>query len=449
VYVDDNGTNSRLRIDVIVAGVRTNRASTNLAARLVSATGFRFRGRIEGNTVTAEYFLGGAEPAPMAAPATTNTYALSSGEQASLPRGDTGWSWIPQNAAAVIDEFHFSPYVRRSVAFPVTPGSLQFTDLPGRAPAKADITLTTSAPAQTPIFALIGWKPSSGISPLAGSVVPFGLIEAETGGDLSGGWASTAEANTSNGSSLRQSGFTGAKVYVATYTIDPHTLVMDEFEADTVALEVWARVGVDAAVVSPKVVLWAEPADSTSFGFSRYTAEYGTAGKLLIKPSSGAAWRPSKFGTLTLPSDTLRPRAWKLWVQLSCAAGSSGLFGLDYLFIVPARSRVLSPTGKGTTGYPLFIASTSQTSKTIRSDLSGLAGSPPNNPNPDHGLGGNLLEIPLGSASGAGPGAFDLAVKLSPLVPDDPTANTNSESAVTTAATVQVDVTPRSYMLRG
>jgi hypothetical protein len=449
VYIDDNGTNSRLRIDVRTGGAPVNRASTNLAARLVSSGEFRLRGRIEGNTVTAEYFLAAAEPTPMGAPTLTNSYTLSSGEQTSLPRGDTGFSWIPQNAAAPIDEFYFCPYVRRNVSFPVTPGTLQFTDLPGRAPAKADITLTTSAPTQAPIFALIGWAPSTGIAPVAG-VKPLGLIEAETGGDLSGGWVSTAEANTSNGSSLRQSGFSGAKVYVASYTVDPHTLVVDEFEADTVAIEVWSRVGLDAAVVTPKVRLWAQPADGISFGAERWSAEYGIPGKLLTKPSSGAAWRFSKFGTLTLPSDTLRPRAWKVFVELSCAAGSSGLFGLDYLFLVPARSRVLGPTSKvRDASYPLFIGTTSQTSKTIRHDLSGLIGSPPNNPNPDAGLGGNLIEIPLGTTNEAGPGTFDLAVKLAPHVPDDPTLSTNSESAVASPATVQLDVTPRSYLLRG
>ena len=39
VYVDDNATNSRLRIDKVVATVRTNLASTNLAARVVERHG--------------------------------------------------------------------------------------------------------------------------------------------------------------------------------------------------------------------------------------------------------------------------------------------------------------------------------------------------------------------------------------------------------------------------
>jgi hypothetical protein len=56
VYVDDNGTNSRLQIDVVIAGVRTNRSLTNLAARVVTGTPFWVRRRIEGNTVFAEYF---------------------------------------------------------------------------------------------------------------------------------------------------------------------------------------------------------------------------------------------------------------------------------------------------------------------------------------------------------------------------------------------------------
>jgi hypothetical protein len=42
VYVDDNGTNSRLRVDVVLGGIRTNRSTTNLGARTRSsaATGY-------------------------------------------------------------------------------------------------------------------------------------------------------------------------------------------------------------------------------------------------------------------------------------------------------------------------------------------------------------------------------------------------------------------------
>ena len=56
VYVDDNGTNSRLRIDKVVAGVTTNLATTNLAARVANGTPFWVRGRMEGINVFAEHF---------------------------------------------------------------------------------------------------------------------------------------------------------------------------------------------------------------------------------------------------------------------------------------------------------------------------------------------------------------------------------------------------------
>ena len=116
------------------------------------------------------------------------------------------------------------------------------------------------------------------------------------------------------------------------------------------------------------------------------------------------------------------------------------VIGLDYLVVVPSRARCLSPSRVADDStYPFFCVSTSQTQKLIRSDLSGFVGSPPGALHPDHGLGGRLLELPSGD--------IDACVKLSSLVPDDPTSDTNTEQ-LAHSATVRFGATPRWHMAR-
>lgn len=154
VYVDDNGTNSRLRIDSVVAGTPTNRASTNLGSRVSNGTQFWVRGRIEGNVVIAEYFT--SQPTPTGAPVTTNTYTLTSGEQTSLVAGHPGLTWIPQHASAVVYDWQAEPFTYRSRPLPDDSLPLKGT-IPGDAPALADITITCTGVSNAPIFALVGW----------------------------------------------------------------------------------------------------------------------------------------------------------------------------------------------------------------------------------------------------------------------------------------------------
>jgi hypothetical protein len=438
VYVDDNGTNSRLRIDKLVGGVRTNLASTNLATRLSNGTAGWVRGRIEGNVVSSEYFT--AAPTPMGAPTLAPAaYTLTGGEIAafgSAATGGRGFSWIPQHASAALDDYASLPYTRRNVTLPQ---SIQLVgDVPGRAPALCDIVVTPSGGAAAPIWALVAWSKRPG-APLASSVAPFGIIEAESASDLSG-WAVLA-AGAARGGSVLQWTTSGAGAATASWLIDPATLVADEFTQGELDLEVWARVAVDAAVVSPKLTLSVRPESGTSFGAERFTHEWGSAGKLLVKPSSGVPWRPVRLGTLTVAVNPLTPRRWKLWLAGAVASGSSGGFYLDYLPVVVARQRALGPTSEpNDSSYPKFVSSTSETTKRVRSDLSAVVAAPPAYGHADHGLGGSLLEIPSGPV--------DALVKLSSVVPDDPTVNTADEQ-LAHSATVHFAVTPRVRLLNG
>src|SRR5690606_7601044 len=116
-------------------------------------------------------------------------------------------------------------------------------------------------------------------------------------------------------------------------------------------------------------------------------------------------------------------------------------FGVDDLYVVGAAARAAGPTGRALdAAYPKFVASTSQTTKTVRSDLSGLAASPPSPGFPDSGLGGSLIELP--------PGPVDSLLLLSSLVPDDPSSSTSSEQEEYTAST-HLSVWPTTRFVRG
>jgi hypothetical protein len=307
----------------------------------------------------------------------------------------------------------------------------------GNAPALAAISLTTSGGTSPPIWALIGWTKRPG-TPLASSVAPWGIIEAETGTNLVT-WAVTANALYRGGNALSVV-TSGAGSASAMFPVDPSVMQPDDFTPGEVQIEVWARVLVQPTVVSPKITLSLQPFAGTTFGGEQFSAEYGASGKLITKPASGSnELRFIKLGTLSMPVDTATPLKWNVKVAASWAAGSASDYALDYLVMVPARQRAVSPSGKpNDSTYPDFIASTAATTKTIRPDLSGRVASGAGNPGRDSGLGGSLLELP--------PGNVDLMIKLSSLVADDPTSDTTTEQISHVGVTGNVRVTPRVWL---
>ena len=58
----------------------------------------------------------------------------------------------------------------------------------------------------------------------------------------------------------------------------------------------------------------------------------------------------------------------------------------------------------------------------------------------DSGLGGSLIEIPAGTT--------EFFVKLSSLVPDDPTPDTTSEQLSHTGVTGAFEITPRYWIVK-
>ena len=318
----------------------------------------------------------------------------------------------------------------------------------GTAPNRMDVAFRHSG-GSAPAFCLLGWarRPTT---PLSSSVAPFGIIEAETGGNLST-WSSSGTYTNYRGTAGIKTTVSAAGSASATFAVDPSTMEADDFTRGTIDIEVWARIEIDAGVTSPRMTLSLEPFAGTNFGAAQFTPEYGSGGKLLVnKPSSGAKFRPVRLGTLTMPVDYGQPLKWNVKVAASWAGGS-GVFGLDYLVLVPARRRACTRTGVTLdSAYPDYIASTSDTNKLIRSDLSGMVASGAGAFGPDAGMGGSTLEpthdtSPVFQSTG---GAFDLLVWPSSVVPDDPVASTTDMAASHTSVTGKVYVQQRHYLVR-
>lgn len=286
-------------------------------------------------------------------------------------------------------------------------------------PSLCDLSLISAGLNPFPVWGMIGWtqRPTT---PLATSFVPFGVVEAEVASSLVG-YTVQADAAYRGGSGLKATLSGSGGTLAAYFLLDPSTMQPDDFTRSEIDIEIWAGVSIPSTVVSPFLIVQAY--GNVPFPANvQYAAEYGSRGHLLTKPSSGSARRFVKVGTVTYPVDKLTPNFHWAAVLLGYQAGSSGTFGLDYLFMVPAKQRALMPTGKPLdASFPRLFGSTGVATKTIRSDLSGRrtegAGNPPV---PDAGMGGSPIWLP--------PGNVDLAIKVSTLVPDDPTVDTTSET---------------------
>lgn len=425
-----NASDGFLRIYKVDNGVLS--ALTALVAGNSPGMQRWIRGRIEGNFIYAERWL--AKPTPMAVPSDGPLpHELTGGDATKFGAGVSGYAGLyfePDTTDQWMNDFDVQPLTYRNRTLPdkITLGGT----IPGNAPALCDLHVTPSGGSAPPVSAVIGWTKRPG-APIAGSVAPFGILEGESGADHVG-WTYEVDAGSRGGNRLALT-TAGAGSASATWAIDPSTLLAEEYSQGEISLEIWGVMVLASTLVTPKVVLSAHPFDGTDFGAERF-ADEGSVGRALVKPSAGTVRRPVRLGTLRLPTDPVR---WKVRVAASWLTGSSGTIGLDYLVIVPARQRMASPTGMANdSAYPRFVPSIAETTRILKGDGSGAIAKPPGEPVQDGGLG-VPLELP--------PGAVDLVVKLSSLVPDDPSVSAASEQ-LSHAATVHASVTPRSFLGR-
>jgi hypothetical protein len=429
-------TGAALRILRSDAGVLTQLATVAFVP--VAGTSYWLRGRIEGNVVYAEVFT--AAPTPTGAPSASVSHTLAGADLTKFGAAVVGGvgmrlAGLPATDWSC-DDFSIEPYVYRLRSLPAV---LDLAGpIPGDAPAPTRVTVAPAA-GTTPPWALLAYGRKTGANP------PFGILEGEAAANITGWTDDVAEAGARGGlllSGTITTALAATKAYTASWVVNPADLeAPDPFAPGDLQVEVWARVRLASTLVSPALVASVRPDSALTLGSASYTAEFGRLGRTLVLPSSGTVYRFVRLGSLTLSFDPQAPAALLLWIAGSLAVGSTGTFGLDYLMLVPARARSLSPTGKALgSSYPRFLPVTaSARQKQVREDLSGVVSAPPAAGFRDHGLGGSAPALPPGSSS--------MLVKLSSLVPDDPTVSADTETLVH-SATVKVSPAPRYFLAR-
>lgn len=362
------------------------------------------------------------------------------------------WLEFSQNRSVVFDvEWPVGPLARgaaitfttSSTNYPATvqiPAASGYSvSVPGTAPALLDLNVAQAASSTGIDFFSVAWTKRPG-SPQASTNTPFGLIEVSTGTAASTGVSGTNYTfnNTSPNRAAVASPATGT-TYTLNVDIDPSVLIRDDFTRNEVQLEVWARMKV-ASTHSATVVASLEPKTAAGAS-SRYTAEYGTSGKLLNAPASGNNFYLYRLGTLTAVCErdaAGNAAVYTLRLTTTFSAASTSEFAIDYLMVQPSRQRALTPTSKTPDAtYPKFLYSTAAATKTIQSDLKGWLTPSGGTRYPDSGLGGQMLELP--------PGNVDLFIKPTLGVPD----NTTTADDETKALTISGTIIPRYYLARG
>lgn len=291
-----------------------------------------------------------------------------------------------------------------------------------------------------------------------GALPTYGFIEGD--GDVQGLSSAgagtftrqTTDANARGGTVNRWTpGTSGSQLATLIYMVDPNTLVPDDYTLGELDVEVWVRELWASSLTNMRVMISAQPEGGSTFGAERYSREFGNVGKL-IQPANAKVARIHRLGSLPMIVDRSNPQRWRLKLTLACTGGSTPTWDVDYLLLIPTRGRLASPTGEvndtasAAATFPAFIpydagwGSTSAMSKTLRSDGSSLIAAPGQNAYPDAGLG-DVVEVPDGDC--------DLIVKLSPLVPDDPTLDSTAETAATLTTCCHLAVVPRYAYGRG
>lgn len=325
-------------------------------------------------------------------------------------------------------------YTSQSVSSFTTPNVVQLgSAIGGTAPSEVDITINKASGSAGPAFGLLAWWLRQGTPP-GGYSKLLGILEAESGASLTT-WASGADAGARGGNRLAATA-AGAGTATAKYALSAHDIAAAA-KADTIDVEVWARVYLPTTVVSPRIN--AQFATDGGVGATISPREFGTSGRPLSVPTS-AGYRLTRIGAMTLPLTDVDTR-WAMTVTLAWAVGSTGTVGLDWIAVIPAGQRVSSPTYEPLDGsYPRFMpVATAACAKTITSELIGTI-TASSITAPDTGLGGPPIELP--------PGNVDLFVLLSEAVPDEVPSATAAGVGYS-STTLSLGITPRFFFARG
>jgi hypothetical protein len=305
VYVDDNGTNSRLRIDVVTAGVRVNRQSTNLGARVLASTAYWVRVRIEGSTVYAEFWTAAPTPTGTATNAPAG-YALAGAEITNFGQGvagKRGLSFLPMQTAASLDDWVVEPNLWRT---PPTATPLLTGTLPGVLGDLAAFTklIFTDLAAQSRRFIEYGLEQRYYNTATA--------LQIDSGSLVTAGFA---------GASTTRAGSYNANVIRATLTTNPVTVCSTGPQSHVGTFRVLAHGYASSTSVRVRL--------SYQEGSGPFRPlDYAT-------PAAAGAFVDLDLGTITIPPALAGTQQWVGRIEaLSATVGDT--IDIDYLELLPA-----------------------------------------------------------------------------------------------------------------
>lgn len=370
VYIDDNGTSTRLRIDTVVGGTRVNRASVNLPSRQGAGSQCAVRLRMQSSpftgvlSVTADAFT--SWPTPMATPVATTTWSGAVSGLTDQGGWKAGTSCLAIGSGAGKDtslnncpgRTVVRPYIEASYGNAASDDGRQAQEvalagLPGSAPARCDVE--------------IGLVPTSGQMPAFCAISSHNRSEEATGGRLARSTTSSASANFTGASTSSFAGTEWAewdfKSTLET-TFDP--LASGRFES----WDVWAVVTLSSSCVGAALAVGYLSNGALTPIFS---SEFGSRGVKIKPPSSGSATRLVRLGRVAVE----RPiqGSGVIHVNAMAVGAVGGSLQVNRLLMMASESFVSSPTAKSASGYPTFASGSGEILRTIREDLSGLASS--------------------------------------------------------------------------
>ncbi len=425
-YIDDNGTASRIRIDEVIDGTRTNKSSSDLSTRLTTGQAFQVRGWIRlfspsSGTPIEVYALYRDESSgdftPIGANGDDSTYYEPSAAGLAAfgggVLGASGLSWVPQESSATVTDLWVRPFSYRNIGSPIYSVTIADGRIPGDGPALVSPTFGIKGESGGSPFGMFAWSEDR-------SGFPSGIEFTEAEDATLTGWSVDGTEGSASGSSYaRVSDASSASTYSLTKTLNVAELPDDIDAPGFCTLEIWARARLAPTLVSPRLIVSVRKS-LDDWSPEIFTAEYGNSGKVLPVPLSGISWRLVRLGTIRVPRTEIGLGGSGaddqiLKIEGPVGAGSSGLWGLDYFYTVPAQRRALSPTGKPyDERYPMMVRDDSEVRRTFKPNLSGVVSeSWAHGGVADTGLGGEQIEVAP---------CDDLLIltKLGTQVPDDP-----------------------------
>lgn len=428
----------------------TIRGQTPQALPAANAT-YWLRIKRSATGVTAEYWA--TEPTPYSSPTLSFTWLFASFDTI---RDRPGYPVVNAYAPAAANPFTVVSYSAEPYTFTLvnTPAAIDIEELPGGEEAGCDVTLDFVFDDNDPVpgrHLAVGWRrkkaPAAGAGFTEQSLLIWGENYIATGG-LDGGNGGTivSDAALRNGQGARAAVTANDAGTYWEWNLDSAAFEPDDFSDQAIfhVLARYRRNGTLVQIPSPRLIAaLAYTEDTANYPLS-YTPEFGQTGRFL---SNLLGITSTYLGSLAAPLNA-PDRRMRLRVSLRYGSGGTAgtTFDLDELYLLPARSHIIMPTGRsrddGT--YPLLVNAVGQTRR-IHPDRRAYlgphtpAGAIDQRPAP-LALGGSDLRFP------SDPLGCEMVFRPSVGVPDDPSA-TAVNDVLTHYTTVHLGVTPRYSLL--